>query len=1381
MSNADPGRSALEINLQRTAAKVEIPESQRVLLDVTAKSAGIRQRTQALLEEVNHPYANWGEVLQDLRTYAMENLYYIDAHERGVEGLQVLIDIFFRIEKESDNQLDHFEAIRSLSRFLEKLVRESGELLERNRPLIDATLREIDYRIPRNDYGSLLSGSLRRLFETMHEAGGWNEDTMRNLLADALRLTYDAWLRRTDPSEWIDPPADENTPSLRRVSHEAIWEYRKALDQKTPPSLRELIEDKERFPDQSTIEGLYLYAAEEIGRRQDGWSGYTAKVLFLLRVLDTKRLKPIHDTALRAINRAVSRALLLDERPQAAPFLDRIFDSFQVGWMQHDKTVLDCIHAIAQDVLRSGDEDLIRKLIDRMIEHGFESPDIRGVDELWRYKVNPAHVPNIRSWIELISLDPPRMKRLLAALIVHMRMGGVFVSDTDLLQKEMALLLNADVRPVYNLVKQLGKLMPIYFNEIGAEGRIREVSTRLDELCARKDELAHFLRKQCHVESSTRLVPFLEATFQYWASGDRGPLRSFLPDEVFARLSTDTDHFRDMHKVFSVVGREKGVFPDVVINSTAETATGLIDEVTDASEVALQKAKLSVELYYLMDQKYRLTGRGALDAMEQSALISRTSRVMLRQALEGKEVLRALEHLIPILEELRDIILDPEPAKSSEDIYKKRHLAAGIPSMYGRFVNRKVEALGLTYRLEALGTALFDELLEKENLRYMTRRGIKRILHWILLFERSLRADGIHARELAGRRDMLESGLGLGHLSIDQFINIFQFTSRTLREIIRDQFTSVYEIDADRIAVHYVPTDEKGTSAGRDRAYKFFETFLREQISTCFGLQQLDNLIARILQTLQYEARTLSRPVRNLLMSYDIDKCFAPIFGQDVPHNDPIFFGHKGFGLRKMADYGFPVPAGFILTTEIYRCYDVLREFEELTEHSLDVLRLHIRDVEYRTGKRFGDPENPLLLSVRSGSAISMPGILDTFLNAGINEEIAEAQSKQPRFAWAAWDNYRRFLQCWGISYGIQQDVFDKLFEGYKSRYSITKKRFFTVEQIREIALACKKAILEEGVRIIEDPFEQLRYSIDRVLDSWNGDRAKVYRREMNISNDWGTAVVVQAMVYGNLDERSGTGVIFTRNPRKTTDGVSLYGDFVLRSQGEDVVRGLVETFPISEEQRHLDGGTVQKSLEASFPEIYGSLLHMATELVEQRGYNHQEMEFTFEDEHADSLYVLQTREIITAESSEVTAFARTEELEQSYLSSGIGVGGGALCGIAAHSEDEIRSYREKHPDRKIILIRPNTVPDDMSMIFLADGLLTSRGGCTSHAAVAAQRIGRTCVVGCRSLIVDEHAKQSRIGENVIRSGDMLGISGYDGSVYYGEHEIKLTRKLSGL
>jgi pyruvate,orthophosphate dikinase len=203
--------------------------------------------------------------------------------------------------------------------------------------------------------------------------------------------------------------------------------------------------------------------------------------------------------------------------------------------------------------------------------------------------------------------------------------------------------------------------------------------------------------------------------------------------------------------------------------------------------------------------------------------------------------------------------------------------------------------------------------------------------------------------------------------------------------------------------------------------------------------------------------------------------------------------------------------------------------------------------------------------------------------------------------------------------------------------------------------------------------------------------------------------------------------------------------------------------------------------MESHFPEIYGELLRISEDLVLVRGFNHQEVEFTFEDRDVPSLYVLQARDIITAEASVVTTFAPTPELDASYLAQGIGAGGGALSGRVAHSEKDIAEIWKDHPDCKIILVRPNTVPEDMHMIFLADGLLTSRGGATSHAAVAAQRIGRTCVVGCRALHVDEREGKTTVGDRVIRSGDFLSINGYDGSVYSGAHEVKQTRRVTDL
>ncbi len=1382
MDRPDSAQTALEINLKRTAAEIEIPDEHLVLLEATRGSVGVYQKTAALLDEVNHPFANWFDVLQDLRAYGIDNFYYHNTYEKGDKAIAVIVSIFFLVVKCARRDVLRHDAVRTLLRYLEKVAVESDNHFARNRPVVEDALRKVEELFATNrEFASLLSGPVRRLVRRMLDSGReWDDELLRLVLSRSLKSTWRAWLERPDPTDWIIRDGVAGTPSLDGIGHES---FRAHLDdlESSRPGVALLAKSVERYPDQARIEKLYLAAADEVGAAEKGWELHTKKVLFLLKILDTPALRRIHDTTLRSINRSLSRALLLDERPDADRFISEVFASFRKGWMQHDTTVLDCIHTIALDVLRSGDDGMIQQVIDHIIAHGFEEPEIRGVNELWQYETNPAHAKNIRLWIDLIVADPVRMKRLLVALIAHLRIGGVFLSDTDLFQKDMANLLNAPIGPVYNLVKQLGRLLPIYFTEIGAEGRIRDVSTRLDELGKRQDKLIHFLRKQCHVESSSRLLPFVEAILKFWATGDKGPLRAFLPTEVFNGIDTNNDHFREMHELVVNVARAGGRFPDDLIGEDAATAEAMIDRAGSGSTRAIEKGKLLLRLYFLLDAKYSIGPRGVMEEILGSRLVDHSEATLLHAALEEGDHLKCLDHLIPILEGLKEIILDPEEAESREDIYHKRHIAAGIPSMYGRFLNRKLEALGLSFRIESLGSVLFEKLLEEENLHYMTRRGIGRILHWLVLFQRGLVVDGISAKELAGRHAMLKSGITLGDLTIDQFVNIFQFTSRTLREIIRDEIVGVFERDMTGIVRQYVDDGEATAAEITEKGHMVFEGFLRDQISTCFALQPLDNLVTAILHTLQYEAETFNKPIRNLLMSFDIDKCFAPIFGKNVPHDDPIFFGHKGFGLRRMAEKDYPVPAGFIITTEVYRCYQALLEFGELRYHGIEVMRKLLDQVERQTGKKLGDPDNPLLLSVRSGSAISMPGILDTFLNVGINEEIAEGQSKLDRFAWAAWDNYRRFLQCWGLSFGVPQDVFDRIFDEYKQKYSIPKKRYFSDEQIREVALASRQAILDHGVELIEDPFRQLRYCIDRVLDSWNGERALVYRKEMKIAPDWGTAVVVQSMVYGNMDEHSGTGVIFTRNPRVKAADVSLYGDFVLRSQGEDVVRGLVETFPISEEQRITDGIEEKESLETLYPDVYGELLRIAKELVDVHGLPHQEVEFTFENEHASSLYLLQAREILSADTVEVAAFVPTEELESSYLASGIGVGGGALSGVVAHTQEDIHLFRKKYPDKKIILIRPNTVPDDMHLIFLSDGLLTSRGGCTSHAAVAAQRIGRTCVVGCRNLQVDEEARTTTLGKYVLRSGDFIGINGFDGSVYLNEHEIKLTRRLSGL
>ena len=281
----------------------------------------------------------------------------------------------------------------------------------------------------------------------------------------------------------------------------------------------------------------------------------------------------------------------------------------------------------------------------------------------------------------------------------------------------------------------------------------------------------------------------------------------------------------------------------------------------------------------------------------------------------------------------------------------------------------------------------------------------------------------------------------------------------------------------------------------------------------------------------------------------------------------------------------------------------------------------------------------------------------------------------------------------------------------------------------------------------------------------------------MQVAEEWGTAVIVQSMVYGNLHERSGTGVVLTCEPRQTSQDVCLYGDFVVQGQGDDVVAGLVETFPITEEQRLSESKATSVSLERNFPGIYEALARHARTLIEEIGMFHQEIEFTFESDEPADLYILQTRDTVLSQAPSVLAFVPSEALEGSKLATGIGAGGGALSGRVAHTAADIATLRERFPDDPIILLRPDTVPDDIPLVLQADGMLTALGGATSHAAVVAQRLGRTCVVGCRQLEVHDEEGRSILAGRAIETGDFLSVSGNNGSIYLGRHPSTLVRR----
>ncbi len=483
--------------------------------------------------------------------------------------------------------------------------------------------------------------------------------------------------------------------------------------------------------------------------------------------------------------------------------------------------------------------------------------------------------------------------------------------------------------------------------------------------------------------------------------------------------------------------------------------------------------------------------------------------------------------------------------------------------------------------------------------------------------------------------------------------------------------------------------------------------------------------------------------------------------------------GGKGAGLAEMTRAGLPVPQGFIITTEACLAfYKQGRRFPEGLEES--VLR-SMHELEARTRRRFGDPSDPLLVSVRSGARVSMPGMMDTILNLGLNDETVEglaARTNNERFAW---DAYRRFIMMFSsVVLGIEKAAFEELIDECKRELGVQNDPQIDAASWKALVAKFKAVVREHANRDFpQDVGEQLRLAIEAVFDSWNSKRAIDYRRFNKISDDWGTAVSVVQMVFGNMGDDSGTGVAFTRDPN--TGEKVLFGEYLVNAQGEDVVAGIRTPQKITDLQR-------------SQPEIYAQFEAIAQRL-ESHYKDAQDLEFTVE---RGTLYMLQTRTAKrTAEAAVKIALDMVREgliderravgrvdaktLDQLFHAridpaehydvacKGLNASPGAAAGQIVFTADDAVAWREQGKDT--VLVRVETTPDDVHGMIAARGVLTAKGGATSHAAVVARGMGKPCVAGCDALEIDRRNKRVAIGDIVLSEGDWITIDGTTGNV----------------
>jgi len=1381
--------SALQVNLERTAATVEIPARYQVLLSIAREHFGVFKRTQDLLTERNHPFVNWEHVLKQLRTLSMGDFYDFNSHEKGFEALETLVGIYVEIIRSPAGEETRETSVRYLFDFLTLILSKSNGLLFRNLALFPDLIQSLIDFYPKDPFlFRKVSTYGKKLLQTaLEHSAPLDTDHLRHFLHNCFKTTYLFWLDQPDPRDWFSREKEETSEIsdydsiVNPLTHQSMTGQLDKLGSLSQ-SDGDWTASYLTLPDYVQIIDGYLLVADEL-ERSKAFTGreYLVKLDFLFHIVNVPALSDIHGRALIEINRCLAM-VFRDEKPENLnDFVRKIFDLLKkcTTFSQYRSTILNCIITVAREVFRLNHHPLVNTFIDELISFGFQHPQLSGTTAEWQIRVNPAHIENIRAWVEIISMRPRWTQRLLSALIINLKIGGVFVRDTDLLQKNISALLNTDIAPAYNLVKQLLRLFPIYFNEIGAEGELREISTAMDEISYRQNLVIHFMRKQSHVESNSLLVTFLENAFRYWVSGKKDLLRDHLPNEVYEQIPEGHQKTNSLQTIFQNLFERVHGDPRGFLDWDDPKIVKEIQAVPGLPERDREQARLLIRFYQLLYKKYNHQHVEVIKNLEASYLFEPAKVKTLKRFLQGKKQDKSLTIILDFLAQLKEKILSPQKTEYVENIYHKRHIAADIPSMYGTYREEKFEALGLSLRLESLATALFEELIQSLNLTFITKSTLMRINHYLWLYVKALDLEGIATEGLTAKMKYVSNALEIKQFSIDQYINIFQFISKGIQEIIRD-----YYIDAHRPNLSIVigqilkenatGLNERASSAGEEELfYQQSESFFRAAISSAFGLQVLDNFINSILRTLQAELEKFkeNKQILTLVMSYDPEMTITPIYRRNKRLDNQLLLGNKGYFLKELALMGFPIPPGFILTTEVFRRFEGLLGYQYILEDLNNRIAKEIRRLERMVGRKFGDQRNPLLLSVRSGATLSLPGMMQSILNVGINEKIAAGLSKKPDFAWAAWDSFRRFLQSYGMLRGLDRNFFDSIIDTFKQKDGVERKIQFTPDQMRQVALAYQRALEEREIKVPYRPMEQLQDAVLQVIASWNSDQARIFRRQMHFSDEWGTAVIIQPMIFGNLNDQSGSGVILTRDPKESSPGIHLYGDFIFGVQGDDIVSGLVATYPISEKQRLRERKDTDISLEANFPEIYGELIYLSEKLIYDKRFNHQEIEFTFENATRESLQILQTRDMIQRETQKLKMFKETEKLKMALLGTGIGVSGGALSGRAVYTEEEIRHYREKEPDTPLILIRPDSVPDDVGIILLVEGLLTAKGGSTSHAAVTIPQLDKVGVVGFTKLSVYETKGYSTVDGRTIRGGDFISIDGWSGAVYQGRHE----------
>ncbi|MGI6395484.1 MAG: PEP/pyruvate-binding domain-containing protein [bacterium] len=1359
MSDIIKKSDALKANLLETkSASGILSEEELFLFEISTPYPSIKKRMESFFKEKHHRFSDTDELVEGYRWILLENLWIFIKHPEKEK-------ILFSFAKEFQHLISLNLSLSQKDRLVKTLLAAIETFLdffkEKKLPtnLVNHYIDILDQVVSSDSSGQLEASSyLKNYLNNVAEIPEFH-DKVFDILKKAIKENSHYWSSITPFGLW--------EKNLNIEYSKESMEIDEILKTQIPSSLfessKKMIENAKSFKELLAVPD-FSYFTEKLRALTDMISSPEGKIYYIFYLLELESMSSLREYLLFDLNR-ILKVVSFDDEEKGALFITRMFNFFKPVQNRFQSAVLDCIKTLGIEIVSKAGSGLADHYFEKVIEAGFIYPGVKGVNQDWQIIMNKNHVKNIRTWLEIISINPQRCMKLLSALLINLKIGGVFISDTDLFQNDVTRFLNSQIGSSYHMARQISVLFPVYFNEIGAEGELRKISTAIDELFHRNDRLIHFLRKQIHAESNNTHIQLVKDIFEFWLFKKRDKLLDKIPLDVFESLDVEEPSFLELHKIASVLSKSINGNWNSLFEMELDAFSTAMDSLKLPDNAEKNKVQYLFKLNLLLREKYYFNPGNVTQKLRQFNYIPADTIESLEESLNKEDWKSALKKSFKVMSYLKTTVLSSEKTEGVENIYYKRHIAIGIPSMYGEYREPKFEALGMIFRMERFVSLLMDRIISETKLNYISAETLSSVAEIINLFKEGLELGGITNENLISDLNILNYSLESSSFSVNQYTNIFEFLTEDLSKIVVDFFLGLHDRNLKLIIEQYI--DKHGMTFSSEKSkeryiHKRSEEFYRDVIASSFLIQNIDNLINNILTLFREIPTGLSESDMHMIMSYRNNSIISSL-AENNPHLDnQVFLGAKGYFLKKIREYGMPVPPGFILTTELFRRRTAIIKHPVIKKEINSMIYDNIKVLEKATSLEYGNPDKPLLLSIRSGSAISMPGAMNTFLNVGMNDEFVEKLCKKENYGWTAWDCYRRLIQSWGMSFGVDRDIYDKIMADYKKLYKVEKKVDFKPAVMREISGEYMKTLVSEGIDFPQNLNEQLMLSIHSVFDSWDSARAEVYRQKMNIAPEWGTAVIVQKMVLGNINYDSGTGVIFTREPFSGEREVRLYGDFVMCSQGEDIVGGLVHPYPVTEKQRLSANYETEISMEKDFPQIYAELANISAQLVHNKGFGHQEIEFTFETKNGKDLHILQTRQYHKSEAT--LSISIPEEAVQ--IGEGTGIGGSVLIGRATFSEEDIAEVKKNHPGEKIIVIRPDTVSDDIGMIFEADGLLTSRGGATSHAAVTAARLGKTGVVNCRALVVYEEKKICKINQTKIEVGDKIIIDGKYGLIY---------------